>query len=242
GGGVSRHHDRGRHELHLAPHGDLAAVDTFRFEANLGPEMLEQAFGMVAARLAFDHGGFARRGKTGEQYRRLDLRRGDGRAIDDRDWITRAGKRDGQAAAVAGALRAGADACKRLEDALHGAPAQARVAVEGRADGTAADRPHDEAAAGAGIAEVEHANGRAEAADADAMDAPGPFTRAFDLGPERTHSIGGVEHVLAFEQPGDAGLADRERAEDQRPVRDRFVAGHARGAFERARAARGQRR
>jgi hypothetical protein len=74
------------------------------------------------------------------------------------------------------------------------------------------------------------------------VDAPRPFASAFDLGAERAHGIGGVEHVLAFEQPRDAGLSDRERAEDQRPMRDRFVAGDAGGAFERARAARGQRR
>ena len=48
-------------------------------------------------------------------------------------------------------------------------------------------------------------------------------------------------HVLAFEQAGDAGLADRERAQDQGAVRDRLVAGHAHAALERAGAARGQR-
>src|SRR5215472_14456948 len=122
------------------------------------------------------------------------------------------------------------------------ARAQARVAVEGRADRAAADRAHDEAAASAGITEIEHAIGRAKAADADAVDAPRPFAGAFEVGAERTHGVGGVEHVLAFEQPGDAGLADRERAEDHRSVRDRFVARDARAALERARAARGQRR
>ena len=46
--------------------------------------------------------------------------------------------------------------------------------------------------------------------------------------------------VLAFQQAGDAGFADRQRAENQRPVRDRFVARHADTAGQRAAAAGGQ--
>src|SRR5262249_8198776 len=127
-----------------------------------------------------------------------------------------------------------------MENPLHRPPAQAGVAVEGRGDGTAADRPHDQAAAGAGIAEVEHAMRFAEAPDADAVNAPCAFAHALDLGAQRTHRLAGVEYVLAFEQPGYAGLPDRERAEDEGAVRDRLVAGHARAALEGARAAGGE--
>ncbi len=83
--------------------------------------------------------------------------------------------------------------------------------------------------------------GSREAADADAVHAPGAFAGALDRGAQRAHGLAGVEHVLAFEQAGDAGLADRQRAEDQGAVRDRLVAGHAHAALERARAAGGQR-
>ena len=65
------------------------------------------------------------------------------------------------------------------------------------------------------------------------MDAPGTFAGALDGGAERSHGMAGIEHVVAFEQPRDAGLPHRERAEDQGPVRDRFVAGHAHAALER---------
>src|SRR5262249_41555894 len=58
---------------------------------------------------------------------------------------------------------------------------------------------------------------------------------------ERAHRLAGVDHILAFEQPGNAGLPDRERAEDEGAVRDRLVAGHARAALEGARAAGGKR-
>ena len=68
-----------------------------------------------------------------------------------------------------------------------------------------------------------------------------PVADALDTRAERAHGLGGVEHILAFEQPGDPGLADRERAEDQRAVRDRLVARHARAPRERAAAPGGQR-
>jgi hypothetical protein len=71
--------------------------------------------------------------------------------------------------------------------------------------------------------------------------APRAFGHASDRGAQRAHRLGGVEHVFAFEQPGYAGFPDRERAEDEGAVRDRFVAGHARAALEGARAARGER-
>ncbi len=56
------------------------------------------------------------------------------------------------------------------------------------------------------------------------VQAPAAVVR--DLGPEGAHRRGGVQHVLPFEQPGDPRLAHRQRAEDQRAVADRLVAGH----------------
>src|SRR5262249_48774817 len=128
-----------------------------------------------------------------------------------------------------------------IEDAFDRPLAQAGIAVEGRGGGTAGVRPHDQTAAGAGIAEIEHAMRFAEAADADAVNAPLAFGHALDLGAQRAHRLAGVDHVLAFEQPGYAGFPDRERAEDEGAVRDRLVAGHARAALEGARAAGGER-
>ena len=84
-------------------------------------------------------------------------------------------------------------------------------------------------------------SGRAEAADADAMQPPRALAGALDPGAERAHGFAGVDDILAFEQPGDAGLADGERAEDQGAMRDRLVAGHAQAALEPAGAAAGER-
>src|SRR5262245_17394337 len=213
----------------------------FHLDPDVGAEMLEQTLGVIAARLGFDDGRFAGRGKASEQHRRLDLRRRHGCAIDDGYGIARAGEREGEQPAVGHARGMRPDEREGIEDALHRPLAQAGIAVEGRGDGAAADRPHDQAAAGAGIAEIEHAMRFAEAADADAVNAPCACGHALDLGAQRAHRLAGVDHVLAFEQPGYAGFPDRERAEDEGAVRDRFVAGRARAALEGARAAGGER-
>src|SRR5262249_55053634 len=154
-----------------------------------------------------------------EQHRRLDLRRRHRRAIDDGYGIARAGEREGEQPAVGHARGMRPHQLEGIEDALHRPLAQAGIAVEGRGNGTAATRPPDPAAAGAGIAEVNHAMRLAEAPDADAVNAPLAFGHALDLGAQRAHRLASVEYVLAFEQPGDAGLTDRERAEDEGAVR-----------------------
>ena len=51
------------------------------------------------------------------------------------------------------------------------------------------DRAHDQAAAGAGIAEIERACRLREAADADAVHAPGALAGALDLRAERPHGL-----------------------------------------------------
>src|SRR6185312_2709725 len=74
-----------------------------------------------------------------------------------------------------------------------------------------------------------------EAADADATDNPRKISRPLDLGAECPHGFGGIQHVLALQQAGHPGLADRKRTQDQGAVRDRLVAGDADGAAQRAR-------
>ena len=128
----------------------------------------------------------------------------------------------------------------RIEDAPHRPLAQTRVAVEGGGDRAARGRPHHEPAAGAGIAEIERAARHAKASDPHAANMPGAIVAPFDRGAERAHGVGGVEDVLAFEQTGDCRLTNRERAEDERAVGDRFVARHADGAHKRRAAARAQ--
>ena len=64
--------------------------------------------------------------------------------------------------------------------------------------------------------------------------------RACDLGAECAHGGGGAQHVLAFQQAGDAGLADRQGAEHQRAMADGFVARDRDAAGERRRGPTGE--
>ena len=84
-GRIGRHHDIGRLELGLALQRDAAAVLAMRLAGQLGAEMLQQPFGVVAGGLRFDHRGLARRGQARQQHRRLELRRRHRRFVDDRD-------------------------------------------------------------------------------------------------------------------------------------------------------------
>src|SRR6185312_7741872 len=87
---------------------------------------------------------------------------------------------------------------------------------------------------GAGIAEIERNSWLREAGHADTLDDPGEITPPLDARTERAHRFGGIEHVLALEQPGNSGFADRERAQDQGPVRNGLVAGNTHLAAQRA--------
>ena len=97
-------------------------------------------------------------------------------------------------------------------------------------------------AAGAGIAEIERLCGLREARDADAMHPPGALAGPLDGRPQGAHRLAGIDDVLAFEQALDAGLAHRQRAQNERAVRDRLVARHAHAPLQAGRAAGGKRR
>src|SRR6185437_11890484 len=95
--------------------------------------------------------------------------------------------------------------------------------------------------AGAGIAEIERRRRLGEPRNADAVQAPRAHIGALDVCSKGAYGLAGIEHVLAFEQTGNARLADRKRTENERAVRDRFVARHAHTALQRAGTAGGQR-
>ena len=101
-GRVGRHDDRARPQLGPALQHDLAAVRRPNGStATVGAEMGEHLLGMVARRLALEHGGAARRVQPGQQHGRLDLRRGDRRLVFDRDRLGGALQRDRAASALA---------------------------------------------------------------------------------------------------------------------------------------------
>ena len=187
--------------------------------------MLQHELGVVAAPFLLDHRGGAGRGQPRKQYRRLDLRRGDRRAIDDRDRIARTFQDQRQAPAFRTVAAARAHLLQRIEDPPHRPRAEAGVAVERRRNGRARDRPHGQPASGSGIAEIQWFFRCREARDADAVHRPRPFALALDLCPQGPHRVCGIEDVLALQKPRNLRLAHRERAQDEGAVRDRLVAG-----------------
>src|SRR4029078_12923295 len=90
------------------------------------------------------------------------------------------------------------------------------------------------------IAEVQHALRLAENAHTHTANASFGLAAALDLAAEGPHRLRGVESVLAFKQAGNACLAHRERAEDQGPMGNGFVARNLGMTPQRAGTARGQ--
>ncbi len=129
----------------------------------------QHALGVVAAerRLADRRGAVG--GQAGQQHARLDLRAGHRQVVGDRAQA-RAGDRE-RRQAVAGRLHGGAHAAQRLGDAVDGAPADRRVAVEREAAALlpgqpARQQPHERAR----VADVDRAArlpGLAQAGAAD---------------------------------------------------------------------------
>ena len=150
-------------------------------------------------------------------------------------------QRERQPVALGGLQHARAHPLQRVEHAPHRPLAQRSIAVERRGDRRAGDRADRQPAAGAGIAEIERAGRLRKAGDADAVNSPHALRRPLQAGAERAHGLGGVQHVLAFQQAGDRAFADRQRPENQRPVRDRFVPRHPDTALQGAAAAGRQR-
>ena len=97
----------------------------------------------------------------------------------------------------------------------------------------AGDDAHHQPRAGAGIAEIEGLGGLQQRAEPGAPDAPAPVGMAHDLRAELAAGLRGAQHVLAFEKPFDLRFADGEQAEDQRAMRNGFIAGRAHAARKR---------
>ena len=154
---------------------------------------------LAAGSIDLDH---PRRAQPGEQDRRFDLRRGF--LVDEADAAKIAAvDRHRQRAA----LGARAHRPQWREHALHRAAAQRGVAGKSRSDRKSRGRAHQQARTGAAVAAVDR-TGRALPFGA----AHAPFARAepVDLGAERAHRLGRMEHVIAFEQPADPRFAARQ--------------------------------
>ena len=203
--------------------------------------MPQHVFAVVACRLALGHPGQAGRVQPAQQHGTLHLRRGDRQHIVQRQRVPRALNGHRQPPALTGG-EACAAGRQRLGHAPHRPLAQTGIAGHHRKERMAGQNPGQQPRGGAGIAHVEHIRRLHQPADAAPGDAPLRVRHAHHLRTQRAHGGGGAQHILALQQPRDAGLAHRQRAEHQRAVRDGLVAGHAQRAGQRGgRPARGQR-
>ena len=177
-----------------------------------------------------------------EQDGRFDLGRGDGRAIFDRGGIAGAFEHDRTAPAFALGENLSAHEPQGIEDAPHRPLAERGVAVEGCGDSVAANHPHHQPAAGAGVAEIEGVAG------ARSAPRPGPRIRhcpgaeTLGDGAQSLASLAGPEHIVTLEQTLDLGLAAGQEAKQKRAMRDRFVSRRLNPPFERSRALGAERR
>ena len=149
----------------------------------------------------------------------------------------RSGHGERQAGALAG-QKLRAKAAQRLGDAAHRPASQRGVAGDERGQRMGREDAEQQSRRGPGIAEVEQILRLGKTADPDPVDSPAAIVGARRMGAERIHRRRGGEHILAFEQAGDLGPADRQRAQHQRAMRDRLVARHADFARERGRGTR----
>ena len=84
---VARHDDRRGRHFGKTFDGDPDPAALFGLCRDRRPEVAQHPLGVIAGRLALDHGGGPRRVEPGEQYRGFDLGRGYRQTIDDRDRI-----------------------------------------------------------------------------------------------------------------------------------------------------------
>ena len=223
-------------EIGVAENGWALQTDRLNFDFTVGPGSLDPGFTGDAAGLVFVQTGAS----VAEINRKIE-------AAPRLRSLATSGASNGQT--IGGALGTGvhgsaidhagmegevlglqlltAERNMWIEDPAHGAAAQRGIAVENRRNRAAGDGAHDEPAAGAGVAEIEGNCGLGETGHPNAPDRPGKWAGPLDLGAQRLHRFGRIEHVFTLEKARNPGFSDRKRPQDQGTVRNRLVAGDA---------------
>jgi hypothetical protein len=131
---------------------------------------------------------------------------------------------------------------QRIEHALHRPVAQRFIAIESCRDRRTGHSANRKTNAGSGISEIQHAGWLRKAPDSDPIYAPGLISGSLDPCAKRTHDVGGVQDVLAFQQTCDGAFTNCQGTKNERAVRNRLVAGHPDPSLDRAAWAGCQRR
>jgi hypothetical protein len=170
-GRIARNADVLAQQCALALDGDMPHALLVDRDIDRRTEAFQHVFGVIAGRDRFDHSGDARRIEPGQQHRGLDLGGRHRHPIAYRIGGVRPVQADRQPVAVL-RLHLNAHLAQRIKDAAHRALHQRGVPGETGFHVVDAGKPHDEAHAGAGIAEIQHALGFEQAAIADTLDNP----------------------------------------------------------------------
>ena len=189
-----------------------------------GAGRLEHQLGVVARRLRLDDRRLALGVEPGEEDRRLDLRARDRQLVGDR--AQRPALDPERQVPVVG-LDAGAHAAERLGDPLHRPAAERGVAGELELlPLLAREDPGEEADEGARVGAVDRPAGSDEPSQALAEDVQRVLAVLVDGDPEGANRLDRRLGVGRAAEAGDARLAVADRAEQDRAVGDRLVAGH----------------
>ena len=204
-------------------------------DAELGAEGPQHPLAVVPALYRLDHGGVPGCREGGQHQGAFHLGRGHGGADCGAVKLLALDRQGGQVAAAApGDLGPHLD--QGAAHPLHGSASQGAIAREHEvAAGPAGQQAEHQAHGGARVAAIEHVLGFAQAIEAHAFDAH--RLARLNGGDGHAHGPqagGGAEGILGGQQTRDAGRSLGDRAKQQGPVRNRFVARHLNHPLEAA--------
>ena len=192
-----------------------AAVETLH--GDLGAEVAQHQFAVIPGRPGLDDAGRARRVEARQQHRRLHLGRGHGKLVNDGQGTGGAPDHQWQAVAGPRADRR-AHAPEGGHHPVHGPRRQRGVAGEEAGEGMGGQKPHEEPRPGAGVAHIENRGRFRQTADAASEDVPDAVGVAVEARAQGAKGVHGAQHVVCFQQAGNAGLAHGHGTDDQGAV------------------------
>ncbi len=227
-GEVARHLDLGQPERAGGRDGHAAGPAPHRRACRL-----EHQLGVVAGGTRLGHRRLPLGVQAGEEDGGLHLRARDRKPVRDPPEPVRAP--DDERKPAAGRLDGGAHRAQRLGDALHRPRPERLVAGELEAAVLAGEDAREQARERAGVRAVDRPVRGAQPAQPDALDAELVVRGLLDHDAERAHCAERRLGVGRAPEAADAGLALRESAEQDGPVRDRLVPGDGDVARQRSR-------
>ncbi len=180
---------------------------------------------MVARRARLDHPRLAFREEPGQQHGALHLGARHRHAIPDPLQVPAA---DGERRVAVGGTSD--QSCAHLpqwfDDPPHRAAAQRRVPGHDAGERLSGQDPRQQAHGGARAATIQHVSRLLQPARPGAVDHQLFGAQFVDGHPQCAHAVQRGVAVRCRQPAADVGVALRQRAKQQRPVADRFVARH----------------